>query len=126
MTRHILAELEDMAEEGWLIQRRLLTELCNLRKVADQNVPDIKKAEAALRRLRQLAVTHGELVEADRSIAQQRVQEAKFRQEALEDRKQKTAQFREVFYELARGSDLQARGYSLERLVGDLFTLNEI
>jgi hypothetical protein len=126
MTRHILAELEGMGEDGWLIQRRLLTELCQLRKVPDENAQDAKKALEALRRLKELAIAHGELVEVDRTIAQQRVQEVKLRQEALHARQQKTAELRELFYELAKGTDLQARGYSLERLMGDLFTLNEI
>lgn len=126
MTRHILGELDGMGDDGWLIQRRLLTELCQLRRVPDDNAPDPKKAMEAIRRLRQLAIEHGELVEADRTNAQQRGQEAKLRQEALVARQQKMAELRGVFYELAKGTDLQARGYSLEQLVGTLFTLNEI
>ncbi|MPM62283.1 hypothetical protein SDC9_109149 [bioreactor metagenome] len=51
--RKILTELED-SEEGLLIQRRILTELCKLRNVPDE-VPDRDLGLEALRQLKALA-----------------------------------------------------------------------
>jgi hypothetical protein len=38
MVRHILSELDELGEDGWLIQRRVLTELCKLRRIPDPGV----------------------------------------------------------------------------------------
>src|SRR5205823_14376527 len=123
-TRHILAALAEMGDQGFLVQRKLLTDLCRLRKVPDPNCPDPQKALDALRRLKELAVDHGELVEAERHTARERASDARLGEQALQDRAMQTVHLREIFYELAKGTD--HRGYSLERLIGYLFTLNEI
>src|SRR5712692_108612 len=58
IARHVLAELDSMADEGFLIQRRIVTELCKLRKVPDENVPDRDAALQALRYLKELGLAH--------------------------------------------------------------------
>lgn len=40
IARHVLAELDAQGDAGWLIQRRLLSELCRLRRIPDPTVED--------------------------------------------------------------------------------------
>ncbi|MBC7345116.1 MAG: hypothetical protein H5U03_06845 [Clostridia bacterium] len=44
--RHVLAELDALREQGFLVQRRIVTELCKLRNVPDESVPDRNAALA--------------------------------------------------------------------------------
>src|SRR5687767_11222431 len=55
IARHVLGEL-DGADDGYSTQRRIVTELCKLRKVPDDNVPDRDAAIEALRWLKQLSL----------------------------------------------------------------------
>jgi hypothetical protein len=127
MVRHILAELDDLKDEGWVIQRRLLTELCKLQRVPDAGVEDKTAALAALRYLRELAVNQRLVVEEEQSSSQQRLADARRRQAAIAARAQKMEELRTVFADMVVGSDTpQSRGYSLEELLAQLFEAHEI
>jgi hypothetical protein len=56
IARHLLSELDGLGDEGYQIQRRMVTELAKLRKVPDDNVPDREAALNALRWLKELAL----------------------------------------------------------------------
>jgi hypothetical protein len=56
IARHILSDLDTMGEEGILIQRRIVTALCKLRKIPDDSVTDKDSALDALRWLKKLAI----------------------------------------------------------------------
>lgn len=127
IARHILSELDAMGDEGWVIQRRLVTELCQLRKLPDESVPDPGAGLAALRFLKELALDQKIVVEQEQTEAEQRAQEARRRQAAFAARAQKMAELRKTFEALAMArDDPQARGYSLEDLLAELFELHEI
>jgi hypothetical protein len=120
-------ELDAMGDEGWEIQRRLVTELCQLRKLPDETVPDANAGLAALRFLKELARDQKLFVEQEQTDAEQRAQEARRQQAALAARAQKMAELRKTFEALAMArEDPQARGYSLEDLLAELFELREI
>src|SRR5258708_7004188 len=53
--RQLLADLEAAGDDGYLLQRRLLTELCKLRNLPDSEVPDKDAGLAALRALKEQA-----------------------------------------------------------------------
>jgi hypothetical protein len=53
--RSLLTELDDN-ENGFLIQKRILTELCKLRKLPDKDVPNPDAGISALRDLKELAL----------------------------------------------------------------------
>jgi len=74
--RHVIADLSQ-TEQGHDVLRRLLTELCKLRKVPDENVPDRDAALAALRELKELAVSNDLYVEEKKSVGSQRQELAK-------------------------------------------------
>ncbi len=127
IARHVLAELDDLGEEGWEIQRRLVTEFCKLRNLPDPNVPDKDAALQSLRALKELAVSQGMFVEQERSKADQRFREAKLREDAAAARRSRLDQLRRTFNDMiASGVDPQSRGYGLENLLVDLFALHEI
>src|SRR5437667_6220709 len=67
ITRHVLSELDGIGEEGFLTQRRIVTELCKLRDIPDPTVPDMDAARQALRWLKQLAVGQNLVIEEQRS-----------------------------------------------------------
>ena len=127
ITRHILGELDGLGDTGFNIQRRIVTELAKLRRVPDDNVPNMDEALSALRWLKQLAVNQKILVEEERSTSDARAQEAKRKQAALAARSQKTDELRRTFYAWAgTQDDPQSRGYGLEDLLAELFELHEL
>jgi len=127
IARHILAELDDMEEKGFLIQRRIVTELCNLRRAPDENVPDRDAAVSALRWLKQLALTQKLVAEEEITVVDSRTQEARRKQAALAARAQKMKELRDAFNAMANSrDDPQARGYGLEDMLAELFEAHEI
>jgi len=127
IARHILGELEAMGDEGLLVQRRLVSELCKLRNVPDSAVLDRDGALQALRYLKELAVDHKFVVEETRSQAEQRAQEARRRQAGIAARAHKMDTLRATFAGLVTSpDDPQERGYGLEDLLAELFGVHEI
>jgi hypothetical protein len=125
--RHILAELDSKGDEGFQIQRKIITELAKLRHVPDESVVDKDEALKALRWLKELAVTQKIFAEEEKSDSETRVQEAKRKQAAIAARAQKMEQLRTSFLSMvASKEDPQGRGYSLEDLLAELFEVNEI
>jgi hypothetical protein len=127
IARHVLAELDAMGDEGYLILRRIVTELCNLRRVPDENVPDRDAAIGSLRWLKELAVAQKLVVEEEQGTKKARAQDARRKQAALAARAQKMEQLRAAFASMVTSKeDPQMRGYSLEDLLAELFEAHEI
>lgn len=127
IARHVLAELDGLADDGHLIQRRIVTELCNLRSIPDASVTDRDGAIQALRLVKELALAHSMIVDEERSAAEQRAAQARSRQAALAMRAEKVDKLRRDFYVLASSTDdPQQRGYGLEDLLAELFELHDI
>jgi hypothetical protein len=127
IARHILAELDAMHEDGYIIQRRIVTELCNLRKIPDDNVPDRDAAIQALRWLKQLALDQKLFTQEQKIAVEARVAEARRKQAGLVARAQKMEQLRAAFIAMATSrDDPQSRGYGLEDLLAELFEAHEI
>jgi len=127
LTRHVLSELDGMGDDGFLVQRRIVTELCKLRDVPDPAVPDRNAALQALRWLKELALDQRILVEEDRSVAEQKLQEARRRQAGFAARAQKMEELRTAYNAMATSrEDPQERGYGLEDLLAELFEVHEI
>lgn len=125
--RHVLAELDALGEQGFLVQRRIVTELCKLRNVPDESVPDRDAALKALKWLKELARGQKLIVEEERSAAEQKIQEARRKQAALAARAQKMEELRNRFTAMILGREKpQERGYGLEELLAELFEVHEI
>lgn len=127
IARHILSELDGMDDDGYQIQRRIVTELAKLRKVPDDNVPDREAALSALRWLKELAVNHKMIALKTDVDQRSRAEEARQRQAALMARADKMEQLRKSYIDIASATDdPQSRGYSLEDLLSELFAVHEI
>lgn len=127
IARHVLAELDSRGEEGYLIQRRIVTELCKLRNVPDETVPDRNAALEALRRLKQLALNQKIIAIKTKEKEDAHTQEVKRRQAAIAARAQKMEELCNTFTSMVSSrDDPQSRGYGLEDLLAELFAVHEI
>ena len=127
ITRHILDELETLGDDGFLIQRRIMTELCKLRNIPDPTVQDRDAALKELRYLKELASGQKLIIEEEKNIAYQREREVARKEGAIEARQQKIEGLRANFASMVSGKDdPQKRGYELEGLLAELFVVNDI
>lgn len=129
IARNILSDLDRMGEEGFFIERKILTELCDLRNVPDDNVPDRNAGLDALRRLKKLAIEQKLVVEKEQIESDLKLRIARQRQAALETRAKKMEELRLKFAAMSMATskdEIQRRGYELEELLAQLFESHEI
>ncbi len=122
--RKLLNDLEE-SEEGLIIQRKILTELCKLRNVPDE-VPDRNAGLDALRKLKQLANKHQIEFEEKKKESKSRKESFKNKTKIIEERNDKLIELRNSFFSGITATDRQRTGYDLEDLLKDLFALFEI
>lgn len=127
IARHVLGELDQLGEEGYLIQRRIVTALCKLRKIPDEKVPDMDAAVKALRWLKERALEHKLIALKEKKDTDTRAEEAQRRQAGLAARAKKMEELRTTFGVMVQATDdPQERGFGLEDLLAELFGLHEI
>src|SRR5258706_9854056 len=97
IARHVLSELDGLDDEGYQIQRRIVTELAKLRKVPDDNVPDREAALGALRWLKELALNHKMIALKTQVDERNRAEETRRNQAALVARANKMEQLRKTY-----------------------------
>src|ERR1039457_1547418 len=107
--RHVIADLSQ-TEQGHDVLRRLLTELCGLRKVPDENVPDRDAALNALRGLKELALSHDLYVEEKKSVGSHRQDLAKQKAQIVAERSSKLRELQKTFSDGLTNPDRQAMG----------------
>ena len=123
--RKVLSELSD-SEEGCVIQRKLLTQLCNLRHLPDADVQDKDAGLDALRKLKNLAQQFQLIyTEEKKTTIDRRELKAQERQ-LISQRAQKLEKLRKTFNYNITSTNRQSAGYALEDLLKDLFALFEI
>src|SRR5437016_13734793 len=123
--RLLLTEL-GQSDEGILLQHRILTELCKLKDVPDPNVADRNAALDALRKLKQLAVEHDLVAREQQKKGSDSKRLAEEKERIVSSRAKKLDQLRNQFTAGLTSTDRQGAGYSLEDLLGELFSLFEI
>ena len=124
--RQLLGDLEGMGDDGFHLQRRLLTEICKLRGLADNEVPDRDSGLDALRNLKRVVHEHDIDVDEERTVATKRaVQTQQIAQEESE-RERRISELHRVFVALTNNDNPQARGYGLEDILKELFAIYEI
>lgn len=124
--RLLLGDLEQMGDEGMLLQRRLLTELCKLRDLPDKEVPDRDAGLDALRALKSAAQEHDLVVEEEKATAARRTSDSEGLVQRARDRQRRLQELFQAFTALAHSDDHQTRGYELEDLLRELFAIHEI
>lgn len=126
IARQLLGDLEQMGEEGMVLQRRLLTELCKLRDLPDKEVPDRDAGLDALRALKSNAMEHDLVAQEEKATTTRRASGAETTVQRARDRQRRLQKLRQVFTDLVASTDRQARGYELEDLLKELFAIHEI
>lgn len=126
IARQLLGDLEQLGDDGYLLQRRLLTELCRLRRLPDQDVTDPDAGLAALRALKEAALQHDLVAKEEQAAARRRASDAAETTQKARERERKLRELHAAFMDLTSSDDAQARGYGLEDLLKELFALYEI
>jgi hypothetical protein len=126
IARQLIDDLERMGDEGWQLQRRLVTELCMLRSLPDSEVQDKDAGLAALRKIKELAIEQKLFVEEEKVKIQKAAIHGEILVQNARERARRLAELHSRFTSMITSSDLQARGYSLEHLLKDLFAVFEL
>jgi hypothetical protein len=122
--RKLLNDLEE-TENGRLLQRRILTELCKLRNVPPE-IPDREAGLEALRKLKHLAVQHQIEFEDKKAESKSRENSSKARAKIMEERNAKLTDLRKRFSQGLTSENRQDAGFDLEDILSELFALFEI
>jgi len=123
--RTLLAELDDM-DDGFHIQRRILTELCKLRNLPDKDAPNPNAGISALRKLKELAVENKLEVEDEKKNVNQRKLMEKEKMRIIQDRVKILEDLKNIFYSEFSSDDRQKAGYSLEDILEKLFPIFDL
>lgn len=127
IARHVLEELDRLGGEGYLIQRKLLTDLSRLTRLPDDTVEDLASGQLALATLRNLCFEHDLVQREEKRDSGARRRAAEMKAEGVRRRAEKARELHARFLDLARATDdPQAKGYALESLLADMFDLEEI
>lgn len=123
--RHLLNDL-DNKEDGYDLQRRILTELCKFRNIPDRDVPNLNAGLSALRRLKELAAENKFEVQEAKKDTTQRKSIAQEKQKIIEERASTLIELKNIFFKSLSDPNRQSAGYSLEDVLERLFPLFEI
>ncbi|HRU78214.1 MAG TPA: restriction endonuclease [Rectinema sp.] len=118
----ILNDLDQM-EDGPTIEKRILTELCKLRKLPDNGVSNTEIALKNLREIKLLAIEHDLFVEEERASAINKKKLAAEKARIIEERSLRLEKLHKAFMDGIVGPNRQQAGYSLEDILAELFSL---
>lgn len=123
--RALLAELDD-TENGFIIQRRILTELCKLRSIPDKDAPNPDAGLLALRKLKELAVENQLEVENREAHMDllKNINEEKAR--IVHDRGKLLSDLKSKFITSISSVNRQKAGYLLEDILESLFPIFDL
>jgi hypothetical protein len=123
--RSLLTELDDI-EDGFAIQRRILTELCKFRNIPDKDAPNPSAGLSALRKLKELAVENKLEIEEERKNIDQRKAIKDERLKITQERAKLLTDLKIIFYNSILSSNRQSAGYSLEDILERLFPIFDL
>ncbi len=124
-SRHVLSKLSE-TENGCLVQRRILTTLCQLRDLPDSGVENRNSGLDALRALKKLAFEQNLVAKEEKEKQENKARLSEERNRLVRERAAKLDNLRKAFNEALMNTNRQEAGYSLEKLLADLFGLFEI
>ncbi len=120
--KNILNELDQM-DDGIDIERRILTALCKLRKLPDNNVPNPDTGLYNLRIIKQLAVENDLYVEELKIKENQKKRMAEERAKIIQERTNLLKTLHQDFMDSLTNPNRQAAGYTLEDILEKLYPL---
>lgn len=126
VARHAFADLAGLGESGQLVIRRVVTELANMAK-PDPTATDQQAATKAITDLREASARRRVLLDVDSAERTGRQNAETKRLSASEARRRSLSELQTRLGGLTQSAaDAQMRGYQLERLLADLFTVFEL
>ncbi len=127
IARAIFSDLDQSGENGRRVQHRIIAEFAAMQTLPDEDVPDKEVAKNALLKLKKLASASVVVTADEERRVVERAKAAEKRAENLKGRASSLANIRDQFNLLVMGQQSkQGRGYSLEEILQQLFTLSEI
>ena len=123
--RNILNDLDEL-QDGDILQRKILTELCKFKKLPDPKAVNPDAGLSALRKLKELAIANNiEFEEKKRDTTIRKII-AEEKNKIITERAQKLEELKKIFYESFKTENRAVAGYSLEDILEQLFPLFEI
>ncbi len=126
IARSILSDLDAAGVNGSEIQHRIVNEFATMQKLTSKDLPDIEGAKSALLTLKQLAGKSVIVTQEERRKSAERQTKSNERIAAISNKNVRKEALRTRFNALFTAGDPQARGYSLEDLLQELFELSEV
>ena len=123
--RNLLNELDEK-ENGFELQKKILTELCKLRNLPDRDAPNPDAGLEALRKLKELAIENKFEIEEKKKNTEQRKIIASEKQKIIQERAESLAELSKLFYSSITNSNRQQAGYSLEDILERLFPIFDL
>lgn len=123
--RQLLMELA-ATDDGRLLQRKILTALCNMRSITDPDVIDKQAAITAINDLKTTAVERHLVKQKMRDDEKQKREIADARAHLVQERADKLHELRDRFATAFSQQNRQGAGYELERILKELFVLSDI
>jgi hypothetical protein len=120
--KSLLNDLDQM-ENGLEIERRIITELCKLRKLPDQNVPNPDAGLDALRAIKRSAVDHNLFVEEAKNKSNLKKNISEEKAKIVEERSKLLKNLHQEFMSGIVSGNRQSAGYSLEDILEKLYPL---
>lgn len=124
-TRNLLSDLDELPD-GDIIQRKILTELCKMRKLPDKDAVNPDAGLAALRKLKELAMANKIEFEEYKKDIQIKKNIAEERVKIFQERSRMLTELKNCFYENITSNNRQEAGYILEDILVKLFSLFDI
>lgn len=130
IARYVLSDLQTRGQPGFLIQRKIVEELCRMTKPLP-DAPDQPAGKLALADLKREATATQILVDPEKAAADARRATSQRKVAATQQRRAKIGELRASFVELSQlkpttDAERQGRGYKLERLLADLFRVHDL
>jgi len=123
--KELLNDLDEMPD-GYLLQRKIVTELCRFKKLPDPKAENPDAGLSALRKLKELAVENKIEFEEKKRDSTNRKIIAEERAKIIEERSQKLKDLKKIFNEGLVMEDRASAGYSLEDILEHLFPLFDL
>lgn len=124
-SRRVLEELS-YTEEGLIIQRKVLTNLCNLKDLPDKQVTDRNSGIDALKKLKKIAFENDLFVKKQKDTINIQRKLAEEKKVIVKKRAEKLEELRREYNNNLNALNRQKAGFNLEELIKKLFELNDI